>query len=80
MFQQGQQIIYGGNGVCRIEEIVLREISRRFERNRDYPEPEVNAIISEIYDDFCTVRREMIGCGIMTRHPVKGGFDMYRLV
>ncbi len=25
MFQQGQQIIYGGNGVCRIEDIVLRE-------------------------------------------------------
>lgn len=25
MFQQGQQVIYGGNGVCRIEEIVLRE-------------------------------------------------------
>ncbi|MBE6579034.1 MAG: hypothetical protein E7651_04405 [Ruminococcaceae bacterium] len=25
MFQQGQQIIYGGNGVCRIEEIVMRE-------------------------------------------------------
>ena len=25
MFQQGQQIIYGGNGVCRIREIVLRE-------------------------------------------------------
>lgn len=25
MFRQGQQIIYGGNGVCRIEEIVLRE-------------------------------------------------------
>ena len=25
MFQQGQQIIYGGNGVCRIQEVVLRE-------------------------------------------------------
>ncbi len=25
MFQQGQQIIYGGNGVCRIEDIVMRE-------------------------------------------------------
>ena len=25
MFQQGQQIIYGGNGVCRIEEIIMRE-------------------------------------------------------
>lgn len=24
MFQQGQQIIYGGNGVCRIEEIAER--------------------------------------------------------
>lgn len=26
MFQQGQQIIYGGNGVCRIEEITERDI------------------------------------------------------
>lgn len=26
MFQQGQQVIYGGNGVCRIEEIVERDI------------------------------------------------------
>ncbi len=60
------------------QEIVLREIARRFDRDRDYPEPEVNAIISTVYDDFCTVRREMIGCGLMTRHPVKGGFDVYR--
>ena len=62
------------------QEIVLREISRRFERGRDYPEPEVNAIILEVFDDFCTVRREMIGCGLMTRKPQKGGFDVYRLV
>ena len=26
MFQQGQQVIYGGNGVCRIEEITERDI------------------------------------------------------
>ncbi len=25
MFRVGQQVIYGGNGVCRIEEIALRE-------------------------------------------------------
>lgn len=25
MFRVGQQVIYGGNGVCRIEDIVLRE-------------------------------------------------------
>lgn len=26
MFQQGQQVIYGGNGVCRIEEITERDV------------------------------------------------------
>lgn len=62
------------------QEIVLREISRRFERDRDYSEPEVNAIILEVFDDFCTVRREMIGCGLMTRRPEKGKHDVYRLV
>ena len=62
------------------QEIILREISRRFERGRDYPEPEVNAIILEVFDDFCTVRREMIACGLMTRQAVKGQFDVYRLV
>lgn len=61
------------------QEIVLREISRRFEPGRDYPEPEVNAIILEVFDDFCTVRREMIGCGLMTRWAVKGQYDVYRL-
>ena len=62
------------------QEIILREIARRFEPGRDYPEPEVNAIISEVYDDYCTVRREMIGCGLMTRQAVKGAYDVYRLV
>ena len=62
------------------QEIILREIARRFEPDRDYPEPEVNAIISEVYDDYCTLRREMIGCGLMTRRAVKGEHDLYRLV
>lgn len=62
------------------QEIILREIARRFEPDRDYPEPEVNAIISEVYDDYCTIRREMIGCGLMTRRAVKGEHDLYRLV
>ena len=62
------------------QEIVLREIARRFERDRDYPEPEVNSIIQTVYDDFCTVRREMIACGLMTRRAVKGQFDIYRLI
>lgn len=62
------------------QEIILKEISRRFERDRDYPEPEVNAIIEQVFDDYCLIRREMIDCGLMTRRAVKGSFDVYRLV
>ena len=36
MFQCGQQIIYGGNGVCRIEDIVLRETALSEEPVRVY--------------------------------------------
>lgn len=48
-------------------EIVLREIAGRFERGRDYDEKEVNAIISALHDDYCTIRRDLIGFGMMTR-------------
>lgn len=61
------------------QEIVLREISRRFVPDTDYSEKEVNAIILEVFDDFCTVRREMIGCGLMTRRHEPGQADVYRL-
>ncbi len=36
MFQQGQQIIYGGNGVCRIEEIAMRENALLGEQQQVY--------------------------------------------
>ncbi len=48
-------------------EIVLFEIAKRFERVRKYDEKEVNAIIHEFHEDHCTIRREMIACGIMAR-------------
>lgn len=47
--------------------IILEEIARHFAPNRDYPEKEVNLIIAEMHDDFCTLRREMICEGLMTR-------------
>lgn len=49
-------------------EIILNYIAEKFTPNRDYTEKEVNLIISELYDDFCTVRREMVVLGIMTRN------------
>jgi biotin operon repressor len=56
-------------------EIVLQEIATRFEANRAYDEKEVNEIIHQFHEDHCTIRREMIACGIMTRER-----EIYRLL
>ena len=48
-------------------EVVLEKIAGSFERGHDYTEPEVNEIIGAIYDDYCTVRRELVGVGFMER-------------
>ena len=47
--------------------IVYREIFSRFDPRRTYTEKEVNAIISEVHEDYCTVRRGFIGMGWMQR-------------
>ncbi|MCX6827478.1 MAG: DUF2087 domain-containing protein [candidate division Zixibacteria bacterium] len=46
---------------------LLEHILQRFELNRVYSEKEVNSMIGELYDDFCTVRREFIMFKMMTR-------------
>ncbi|MBE6541248.1 MAG: DUF2087 domain-containing protein, partial [Ruminococcaceae bacterium] len=48
-------------------EIVLFEILKLFETDREYSEKEVNEIILRYHEDFCTIRREMIAFGMMTR-------------
>lgn len=48
-------------------EIILLEIAKSFEFGRHYSENEVNEIIHRFHDDHCTIRREMIACGIMAR-------------
>ncbi|MBE5802019.1 MAG: metalloregulator ArsR/SmtB family transcription factor [Clostridiales bacterium] len=47
--------------------IVLEKLAESFERGRVYPEKEVNLILADFHDDFCTLRREMIAEGIMQR-------------
>lgn len=54
--------------------IVLDEIAKKFESNRVYSEKEVNLIIAEFNDDFCTIRREMVAFKIMSREN-----NLYRL-
>lgn len=47
--------------------IILEEIARSFEKDRIYTEREVNVIIADFHDDFCTIRRDMISEQLLTR-------------
>lgn len=47
--------------------IVLEEIMHGFEENRWYTEREVNIIIADYHDDFCTLRRDMIAERLLER-------------
>ena len=49
------------------ELIVLEEIAKAFEKGRDYTEREINLIIADFNDDFCTIRRDMTSEKILTR-------------
>ena len=49
------------------ERIVLEEIVKSFEFDRKYTEREVNIILADFHDDFCTLRRDMIGEKLMAR-------------
>lgn len=46
---------------------VLERLVELFERERDYSEREVNAILREVHEDVAFIRREFIGERLMTR-------------
>lgn len=50
------------------ERICLEEIAKAFESGRVYSEKEVNSIIGGFFDDYCTLRRDMIAEGLMSRN------------
>lgn len=49
------------------ERIVLEEMVKAFAFDQDYTEREVNIIIADFHDDFCTIRRDMISEGLLVR-------------
>lgn len=49
------------------KQIVLEKIIESFERDRTYTEKEVNLMIADFYDDFCTIRRDLVGFNLMER-------------
>lgn len=52
--------------------IVLEVIARAFTYDRIYSEQEVNLIIADFHDDFCTIRRDMVGEHLLARDA--GGY------
>jgi len=48
--------------------ICLEKIAECFEVGRAYDEKQVNGIIMEFHEDYCTLRRDMISEGIMERN------------
>ena len=49
------------------ERIVLEVIAEAFEYERIYSEREVNILIADFHDDFCTIRRDMVAEGLLAR-------------
>ncbi len=48
-------------------DVVLEWLATEFEPGRDYPEREVNAVLGAYHPDFFTLRRELVGRGLLTR-------------
>lgn len=49
------------------ERVILEVIAEAFEYDRIYAEREVNLIIADFHDDFCTLRRDMISEQLLAR-------------
>ena len=49
------------------ERVILEFLAEKFEFGRIYTEREVNLIIADFHDDFCTLRRDMIGEKLLAR-------------
>jgi len=57
-------------------EVVLRYIAQSFETGTRYSEKQVNEILSRYHEDTATLRRELVGYGVMKREA--GGGEYWR--
>lgn len=53
------------------ERIILEVIAKAFDFDRIYSEREVNLIIADFHDDFCTIRRDMVGERLLGRNGME---------
>ena len=47
--------------------IILAEMAKLFELDRTYAEKEVNALLAPIYEDFVTLRRDLVEAKFLAR-------------
>jgi biotin operon repressor len=59
-------------------EAVLRHVVRAFEPGKRYSEKQVNKILERFHEDTASLRRELVGYGLMKREG--GGGDYWRLI
>ena len=58
-------------------EAILRHVVKAFEAGKRYSEKRVNVILSQYHADTATLRRELIGYGLMQREG--GGGEYWRV-
>jgi hypothetical protein len=58
-------------------EAILRHVVREFEPGVRYSEKQVNEILSRFHADTASLRRELVGSGLMQREG--GGGDYWRV-
>ncbi|MFO7730583.1 MAG: DUF2087 domain-containing protein [Spirochaetia bacterium] len=54
--------------------VVLDYIARLLEPDREYSEPAVNAVLSEVDEDYVTLRRYLVDYGLLLRQPGGGAY------
>jgi biotin operon repressor len=58
-------------------EAILRYVARAFDVNKRYSEKQVNEILKRYHNDTATLRRELVGFGLMQREG--GGGEYWRV-
>jgi len=58
-------------------EAILRHVVKGFDEGKRYSEKQVNEILSRYYEDTATLRRELVGFGLMQREG--GGGEYWRI-
>jgi predicted transcriptional regulator len=58
-------------------EAILRYVVKAFDMGKRYSEKQVNEILARYYDDAATLRRELVGYGLMQREG--GGGEYWRV-